>query len=113
MQETHEIQAPSLGREDASGVGKGNLLQYSCLENPTDTGAWWATGYGVTQGWTEVTLYTRTKMIISRGPRDRRGHRNGCLQATGSELAIPKPMSLDYLFRIKHAGTKTNAPVQV
>ena len=40
MQETHEIQAPYLGREDASGVGKGNLLQYSCQENPMDRGAW-------------------------------------------------------------------------
>ena len=25
------------------GDGNGNLLQYSCLENPMDTGAWWAT----------------------------------------------------------------------
>ena len=25
------------------GVGNGNLLQYSCLENPMDRGAWWAT----------------------------------------------------------------------
>ena len=29
---------PGLGR--ASGVGNGNPLQYSCLENPMDTGAW-------------------------------------------------------------------------
>ena len=31
MQET---QVPSLGREDPPGGGHGNLLQYSCLENP-------------------------------------------------------------------------------
>ena len=32
---------PELGR--SSGGGLGNPLQYPCLENPMDTGAWWAT----------------------------------------------------------------------
>ena len=31
------------------GEGNGNPLQYSCLENPRDGGAWWAAIYGVTQ----------------------------------------------------------------
>ena len=31
------------------GEGNGNLLQYSCLENPRDGGAWWAAVYGVAQ----------------------------------------------------------------
>ena len=31
------------GLERSPGGGNGNLLQYSCLENPTDRGAWWAT----------------------------------------------------------------------
>ena len=30
-----------------NGEGNGNLLQYSCLENPMDRGAWWATVPGV------------------------------------------------------------------
>ena len=30
----------SLGREDPPGEGNGNPLQYSCLENPMDGGAW-------------------------------------------------------------------------
>ena len=34
------------------GGGHGNPLQYSCLENPTDRGAWWASVYGVAQSWT-------------------------------------------------------------
>ena len=34
------------------GEGNGNPLQYSCLENPKDRGAWWAAVYGVTQSWT-------------------------------------------------------------
>ena len=31
------------------GEGNGNPLQYSCLENPTDRGAWWVTVHGVTE----------------------------------------------------------------
>ena len=37
---------PALGRY--SGGGNGNPLQYSCLENPMDIGAWQATVHGVT-----------------------------------------------------------------
>ena len=37
---------PGLGR--SPGGGHGNPLQYSCLENPMDRGAWWATVHGVT-----------------------------------------------------------------
>ena len=37
------------GSERSPGVGNGNLLQYSCLENPMDRGAWWDTVYGVTK----------------------------------------------------------------
>ena len=37
------------GWERFSGVGKGSLLQYSCLENPMDRGAHWATVHGVTE----------------------------------------------------------------
>ena len=36
---------PGLGR--SPGVGHGNPLQYFCLDNPTDRGAWWATVHGV------------------------------------------------------------------
>ena len=34
----------SLGQEDPPGEGNDNPLQYSCLENPMDRGAWKATG---------------------------------------------------------------------
>ena len=34
------------------GIGNGNLLQYSYLENSTDRGAWWATVHGVTKSQT-------------------------------------------------------------
>jgi len=36
------------------GEGNGNPLQYSCLENPRDRGAWWAAVYGVTQSQTRL-----------------------------------------------------------
>ena len=36
-----------LGLGRSSGEGNGNPLQYSCLENPMDRGAWWATVHGV------------------------------------------------------------------
>ena len=45
---------PGLGRSPRGGHG--NPLQYSCLENPMDRGAWWATVHGVTESdMTEAT----------------------------------------------------------
>ena len=38
---------PELGR--SPGEGNGNPPQYSCLENPMDRGAWWATVHRVTR----------------------------------------------------------------
>ena len=37
-----------LGQRRSPGGGHGNPLQYSCLENPMDRAAWWATDLGVT-----------------------------------------------------------------
>ena len=34
------------------GEGNGNPLHYSCLENPLDRGAWWATGHEAAPSWT-------------------------------------------------------------
>ena len=45
---------PGLGR--SPGRGHGNPLQYSCLENPTDRGAWQATVHRVTKSWTQVNI---------------------------------------------------------
>ena len=43
---------PGSGR--SPGGGNDNPLQYSCLENPTDRGAWWAAIYGVAQSQTRL-----------------------------------------------------------
>ena len=34
------------------GEGNGNSIQYSCLDNPMDRGAWWATVHGVAKSQT-------------------------------------------------------------
>ena len=41
---------PGLGR--SPGGGHGNPLQCSCLENPVDRGAWWATIHRIAKSWT-------------------------------------------------------------
>ena len=43
---------PGLGRSPKEG--NGNLLQYSCLENPMDKEAWRATVQGITKNWTAL-----------------------------------------------------------
>ena len=39
------------------GVGNGNPLQYSRLENTMERGAWWATVHGVAKSWTELSTH--------------------------------------------------------
>ena len=47
-----------LGR--SLGEGNGNPLQYSCLENPMDGGAWWAPVHGVAKSQTRLSDFTFT-----------------------------------------------------
>ena len=42
------------------GEGDGTPLQYSCLENPMDRGAWWAAVQRVTRSWTRLSVFTFT-----------------------------------------------------
>ena len=42
------------------GEGNGTPLQYSCLENPTDGGAWWAAVHGVAKSRTRLSNFTFT-----------------------------------------------------
>ena len=55
-----ETQVQSLVWEDPPGEGNGNPLQYSCLENPMDGGAWQATIHGVAKSWTRLSDFTFT-----------------------------------------------------
>ena len=49
---------PGSGR--SSGEGNGNPLQYSCLENPVDGGAWQATVHEGGKSWTRLSDFTFT-----------------------------------------------------
>ena len=49
------------------GEGNGNPLQYSCLENPRDGGAWWSAIYGVTQSRTRLKRLSSSR-VLSRVP---------------------------------------------
>ena len=46
------------------GEGNGNPLQYSCLENPRDRGAWWAAVYGVAQGQTRLKQFSSSNLAF-------------------------------------------------
>ena len=59
------------GSARSPGVGNGNPLQYSCLENPMDRGTWWATVHGelhvhMESDTTEATQHARTHTIFRK-----------------------------------------------
>ena len=53
---------PGPGR--SPGEGNGNPLQYSCLENSTDKGAWWAGVHGLAKSWTWLSDYIFTSSSL-------------------------------------------------
>ena len=52
---------PGSGR--LHGEGNGNMLQYSCLENPMDRGVWWAMVHGVAKSQTQLRLNNNIKKL--------------------------------------------------
>ena len=48
------------GSESSPGEGNGNPIQYSCLENPKDGGAWWATVHRVAKSRTQLSNFTHS-----------------------------------------------------
>ena len=65
MQETLGTWVWSLDWEDSPGEGNDNQLQYSCLENSMDRGAWQATVHGVpkSQTWQSIHAWTLSKRV--------------------------------------------------
>ena len=62
---------PGSGR--SPGEENGNPLQYSCLENPRDRGAWWAAIYGVAQSQTRLKrLSSSSRLVITCLTRSKR-----------------------------------------
>ena len=77
---------PGLGR--SSGEGNGNPLQYSCLGNPIDRGAWWATVHGVAEIWTQLSNKTTVSLSSSK--------KSGPLvdfSLDGRSVSIPRPIT--------------------
>ena len=72
---------PGWGR--SPGEGNGNPLQYSCLENPMDKGAWGGTVHGVAKSWTRLSDQ-HTQNIWSR-------FREGCSKS-GKRNEKPRTM---------------------
>ena len=54
--------SPGLGR--SPGEGNGSPLQYCCLENPMDRGAWQAAVYGVAKSWTRLSNFTSLHLSL-------------------------------------------------
>ena len=50
------------GSERSPGVGNGNPLQYSCLANSMDEGAWRATVHGAVKSWTQLKRLACTQV---------------------------------------------------
>ena len=76
--------------------GNGTPLQYSCLENPMDGGAWWAAVHGVAKSWTHLSDFTCTFMhwrrkwqptpVFLPGETQGRGSLVGCRLWGSTEL---------------------------
>ena len=64
---------PGLGRSPREG--NGNPLPYSCLENPMDGGAWWATVHGVSKSQTRLSDFTFTFTFLSQDVNSSQGLR--------------------------------------
>ena len=51
----------SLGQKDPLEKGRATHFSNSCLENPMDRGAWWATVFGVTKSQTQLSMHIHTR----------------------------------------------------
>ena len=63
LPEMHETWVHSLRRGRSPGEVNGNILQYSCLENSMDRGAWWATVHGVAKSRTQLRDFNLLRLL--------------------------------------------------
>ena len=81
------------------GEGNGNPLQYYCLENPMDRGAWQATVHGVTKSWTRLSEFTFTLTFTESDTTEATQHSIARMkveiagQSSGQDSALPLPGS--------------------
>ena len=64
IQKMQEKWVWSQGQKDFPEAGNGNPLQYSCLENPIDRVAWWATVHGVAKSYTQLSIHANTVVFF-------------------------------------------------
>ena len=94
MQETQETQIQSLRREDSPGEGNGNPLQYSCLENSMDRGAWRVIvhGFAKSRAWLNMHKHKSYKRSTKKTPPPEFQHREGgpstCPQVTSTRTSF-------------------------
>ena len=67
------------GSERSPGGGNVYALQYSCLENPTDRGVWWATVHKVAKSWTGLKRLSTARQGRSRGKNEQQRNRKKLL----------------------------------
>ena len=81
------------GWRRSPGEGKGNPSQYSCLENPTDQGAWWATIHGVAKSRTQLSDFTSLQ------------HLTYCLVITDSRIFLNFSLTRSFLSPLCASGS--------
>ena len=87
------------GSGPSPGVGNGNPLQYSCLENPTDRGTWWARVHGVTESQTRLSTHMHTHTT----------YKNYVITILRKNILIrPLGLSLGSCLRPKRKGVTNN-----
>ena len=88
MQETQVNVGLIPGLGSYPGGGLCNPLQYACLENPMDRGAWWAAVHRVTKSWTQLKrLITHTDTQLGSGGKRFKPRQSGS-RATHSDFSI-------------------------
>ena len=90
----------SLGLGRSPGGGNGNPFQYSCLENSTDRGDWWATVHGVTKSQTMTEhphTHTHTHTHTHMRPTDSNGSKAEIRSL--STFPCPRPYTVAHCTR--------------
>ena len=93
------------------GEGNGNPLQYSCLQNPRDGGAWWAAVSGVAQSRTRLKWLSK-QLARKKGGKKRGGNSNSTRKETLWNLKNSVSFSYQDQFS-RHLGTKRDPNIGV
>ena len=99
---------PGSGR--SPGGGHDNLLQYSCLENPIDRGAWWAKVHRVTKCWTQLKQLSTAQQIQTQVDLSPGNWEDFCSRNKNNSVAINSShpdCGLQIPFSIKEPGFLT------